>query len=309
MPLIEQDMTILTATLLGIDWGTSNRRAYILDAQGKLVRQQNDEAGILHVNGDFEGSLKSLLQTLGVEHADVIMSGMVGSRNGWCEAPYLSVDRPLPDLRQDLKEIDTAIPNVRCRIVPGYRFVDEHGLPDVMRGEETQVLGALDLGAGNGWFLLPGTHSKWVRVEDGRVIELLTFITGELFSLMSQHGTLAKVMIGQQSVPDAFAAGLKASRHGGFTHIAFCCRALVVTDRMPAEHSASYLSGLLIGTELHDILQKTKGSTSSPVQVIGSPALCARYLSALELLGIEARAWQPDSVYVAALCTLFNLKR
>jgi 2-dehydro-3-deoxygalactonokinase len=309
MPLIEQDMTVSTATLLGIDWGTSNRRAYILDAQGKLVRQQNDEAGILHVNGDFEGSLKSLLQTLGLEHADVIMSGMVGSRNGWREAPYLSVDRPLQNLRQDLKEIDTAIPNVRCRIVPGYRFVDAHGLPDVMRGEETQVLGALDLGAGNGWFLLPGTHSKWVRVEDGRVIELLTFMTGELFSLMSQHGTLAKAMIGQQSVPDAFAAGLEASRHGGFTHIAFCCRALVVTDRMPAEHSASYLSGLLVGTELHDILQKTKGSTASPVQVIGSPALCARYLSALELLGIEARAWQPDSVYVAALCTLFNLKR
>ncbi len=298
-----------TTNLLGIDWGTSNRRAYVLDAQGKFVRQHNDEAGILHVDGDFEGSLKRLLQTLELDRADIIMSGMVGSRNGWQQVPYLSVDQPLSDLSLALMEVDTAIPGVHCRIVPGYQFIDAHGLPDVMRGEETQVLGALELGASSGWFLLPGTHSKWVRVEDGKIMELVTYMTGELFSLMSQHGTLAKVMVEQQSVPQAFAAGVAAARHGGFTHMAFCCRALVVTDRMPAEQSASYLSGLLIGAELHEIVQKAQGSIPAPVQVIGSPALSSRYLSALELLGIQARVWQPDAVYVAALRALFNLKR
>lgn len=296
-------------TPVGIDWGSSNRRAYVLDAQGALVRQHGDESGILHVEGDFEGSLKKLLQTLGLQRADVILSGMVGSRNGWREAPYLSVEQPLSQLHDALMEIDTALPNVRCRIVPGYEFVDANGMPDVMRGEETQVLGALRLSASNGWFLLPGTHSKWVRVEEGRIREFLTFMTGELFALMSQHGTLSKVMDEQRSVPEAFAAGVQAARHGSFTHSAFCCRALVVTDRMPATHTASYLSGLLIGTELHDILRRSHENWQGPVQVIGSPALSARYMSALELLGIPARAWQPDTVYLAALRTLFNLDR
>lgn len=306
---IGQGMTEPGIMRLGIDWGTSNRRAYVLNAQGALLRQHNDEFGILHVDGDFEGSLQRLLQTLQLGSADVVMSGMVGSRNGWRQVPYLPVDQPLAGLRDALTEIDTALPGVRCRIVPGYRFLDMHGLPDVMRGEETQVLGALELGASDGWFLLPGTHSKWVLIENGRITDLVTFMTGELFSLMSQHGTLASVMSEQRSIPDAFAAGVRASQHGGFTHTAFCCRALVVTDRMPAQHTASYLSGLLIGTELHEILKKAGDDLRSPVQVIGSPSLSARYVSALELLGLQARVWQPDSVYVAALQALFNMKR
>jgi 2-dehydro-3-deoxygalactonokinase len=302
-------MTDTGIALAGIDWGTSNRRAYLLDAEGRLIRQHNDECGILAVSGNFEVSLRALLQKLEVERADVVMSGMVGSRNGWQEAPYLSVDHPLSRLPDALMEIRTTLPGVRCRVAPGYRFIDEHGTPDVMRGEETQLFGALHKGAPGGWFLLPGTHSKWVRVENGRVTELATFMTGELYALLSQHGTLAKFIKDQQSVPAAFEAGLDAARHGGFTHMAFCCRALVVTDMMPAEHAASYLSGLLIGTELHDILQRTSGEPHAPVQIIGSPSLAAHYLKALELWGIAARVWQPDEVYVAALAVLLNLKR
>lgn len=302
-------MTDSTSTRVGIDWGTSNRRAYVLNARGDLVRRHDDEAGILHVAGDFEGSLRRLLQTLDIARADVVMSGMVGSRNGWHQVPYLSVDQPLSALHEAMAEIDVAIQGVRCRIVPGYRYVDSAGLPDVMRGEETQVLGALELSPSDGWFLLPGTHSKWVRIQDGSITELSTYMTGELYALMSEHGTLAKVMSMQEYIPEAFAAGLRASRHGGFTHTAFCCRALVVTDMMPAEHTASYLSGLLIGTEVHEILRKAQGAMHSTVQIIGSPSLSSRYLDALELLGIPALAWEPDSVYTAALCALFNINR
>jgi 2-dehydro-3-deoxygalactonokinase len=296
-----------TAPLLGIDWGSSNRRAYLLDAQGELVRQHNDDAGILHVEGDFEHSLKRLLNTLELRDADIIMSGMVGSRNGWREAPYLPVEQPVSRLHEALTEIETSLPGVRCRVVPGYRYLDPHGLPDVMRGEETQVLGALHLSAGDGWFLLPGTHSKWVRMEGGRILEFLTFMTGELYALLSQHGTLSKIMASDRQVPSAFETGLHAARNGEFTHMAFCCRALVVTDMMPAENTAAYLSGLLIGTELHHILRRTGSHIAAPVQVIGSPALAARYLNALEMLGIATRVWQPDEVYVAALRALFNL--
>jgi 2-dehydro-3-deoxygalactonokinase len=294
--------------LLGIDWGTSNRRAYLFDAQGKLIRQHDDEFGILKVAGGFEVSLKELLRKLDLERADVLMSGMVGSRNGWQEAPYLSVEQPLSRLGDALMEIPTTIPGVRCRVVPGYRYVDAHGTPDVMRGEETQVFGALASGAPDGWFLLPGTHSKWVRVEDGKVRELLTFMTGELFVLLSKHGTLANVMKEHESVPAAFRAGLEAARGGAFTHMAFCCRALVVTDMMPAEHTASYLSGLLIGTEIHDIVKRTGDQMRTPVQIVGSPSLAARYQNALEIIGLSSAVWDPDDIYLAALRGLANMK-
>jgi 2-dehydro-3-deoxygalactonokinase len=298
-----------TSPLLGIDWGTSNRRAYVFDAQGALVRRQDDDCGILKVAGGFEASLKDLLRELDLDRADVLMSGMVGSRNGWREAPYLSVDQPLSRLGDALMEIPASLPEVRCRVVPGYRYVDPQGIPDVMRGEETQIFGALVSGASDGWFVLPGTHSKWVRVEGGKVLELLTFMTGELYALLSRHGTLANIMKEHESVPEAFKSGLEAARHGAFTHMAFCCRALVVTDAMPAEHAASYLSGLLIGTEIHDIVKRTGDQMRAPVQIIGSPSLAARYQNALEILGLSSTVWDPDEIYVAALRGLANMKR
>jgi 2-dehydro-3-deoxygalactonokinase len=300
------------AMLLGIDWGTTNRRAYVLDARGKLIRQHNDELGLLAAAGNFEGALAGLLSRLELEQADVVMSGMVGSRSGWQEAPYLSLDQPIARLPDAMLEIETALPNVRCRIVPGYLFTDARGTPDVMRGEETQILGALSLSPASGWFLLPGTHSKWVMIADGMVKEIVTFMTGELFALLTHHGTLASLMQGPSSEPvaAAFEAGLTAAQHGGFTHAAFCCRALVVTDAMPAQHAWSYLSGLLIGAELHDVRQRMRGQPAMPVQIIGTPALAARYVDALKFLEISTtHVWQPDDVYVAALSVMAGIKR
>lgn len=302
-------MNTHTPQRIGIDWGTSNRRAYVLDEQGALLRQHSDAAGILHVNGDFRTSLRELLQVLQVQQADVVMSGMVGSRNGWHEVAYLDVSHPLSELPASMVEVDSGLPGVRCRMVPGYRYTDPQGMPDVMRGEEIQIFGALQMSAAHGWFLHPGTHSKWVRLEEGRVRELITFMTGELYALLSEHGTLAKAMTSKEPVPAAFASGVEAAAHGSFTHLAFAGRAMVVTDAMPPAHTASWLSGLLIGSEVHDIFRRTGARIDGPVQLIGSPALATRYLSALELVGVRARAWQPDAVYVAALRSLFNLDK
>jgi 2-dehydro-3-deoxygalactonokinase len=295
--------------VLGIDWGTTNRRAYLLDHNGRLVGQHNDEFGILSVAGKFEDSLKDLLERLKLSRAEVIMSGMVGSRNGWQQIPYLSVSQPISSLSDAAVEIGTSLPDVRCRIVPGYQFTDQYGNPDVMRGEETQVLGALTLAASDGWFLLPGTHSKWVHVKGGVITEFITFMTGEFYSLLSTHGTLASLMTEQPSVPEAFEAGVKASQQGGFTHMAFCCRALVVTYAMPAAHASSYLSGLLIGTELQEIRRRTTDGDRMRVQMIGSPALEARYVAAMEYFQISAKVWQPDEVYLAALRVLSGMKQ
>jgi 2-dehydro-3-deoxygalactonokinase len=306
-----------SAAILGIDWGTTNRRAYLLDTSGKLLRRHEDDQGILAVKGDYEASLASLLQRLALTSANVILSGMVGSRNGWREAPYLTVDQPIDRLAESMMPIPVALPGVQCRVVPGYRFTDHHGMPDVMRGEETQVLGALTLAATEGWFLLPGTHSKWVLVARGSIVEFATFMTGELYALFSGHGTLAPMLREHQHVPEAFAEGLAAAGHGAFTHLAFCCRARVVTDNMPATHAASWISGLLIGTELHDIgrrvgrLSRAEFAAPAtgilPVQIIGSAALEDRYVQAVKGYGMTPRVWQADEVYLAALRRLAGL--
>lgn len=298
--------------VLGIDWGTTNRRAYVLDERGTVLREHQDTQGILAVGeGNFPASLQGLLATLELSGADVIMSGMVGSRNGWQQVPYLDKGQPIAALAEALVEIDAGMPGVRCRIVPGYCAVDDNGTPDVMRGEETQIYGAMAGGQGDGWYLLPGTHSKWVQVEDGHVREILTFMTGEFYALLSQHGTLAAVVKegAQQGsdVPEAFEAGLQVAQRSGFTHAAFGCRALVVTDTMPAAHAASYLSGLLIGAELAGIRQKSGDFPRGPVQIVGSPHLAARYETALRHFDMPSRAWQPDQVYLAALRRLAGI--
>jgi 2-dehydro-3-deoxygalactonokinase len=297
--------TYSTDPVLGIDWGTTNRRAYLFNSKGEAVRQHADGMGILAVNADFRGSLKELLEVFELDRADVIMSGMVGSRNGWEEVPYLSVEHPILELPRAMREIDSGLPGVRCRIVPGFHFINRHGLPDVMRGEETQVLGALRMGAeDDGWFVLPGTHSKWVAIEDGMITELMTFMTGEMYALLSKQGTLSSLMQNQIDAPEAFHAGMSAARDGGFTHMAFACRALVVTGAMPASHAASFLSGLLIGAELHESSRRTHsgpGRERPLVHVIASETLAPRYRAALEFCDMVPRLWQPDEVYVSAL--------
>lgn len=291
--------------LLGIDWGTTNRRAYLLAPDGMLLRRHDDDNGILKVGaGNFEASLGALLATLELDAADVLMSGMVGSRNGWHQVPYLDTAHPLAELPDALIDIASPFAGVQCRIVPGYQAVDAYGTPDVMRGEETQIFGALNDAEADAWYLLPGTHSKWVQVKQGRIAEIMTFMTGELFALLSTHGTLASLASNDATLPQAFEAGLQAAQRSGFTHAAFGCRALVVTDSMPAAHASSYLSGLLIGAELAAIRQKGQNAGDYPrgaVQIIGSPKLAARYAEALRLFDMPSKSWQPDEVYLAAL--------
>ena len=242
--------------LLGIDWRPSSRRAYVLNSAGELLRRHEDEIGTAQAGGDFEGELQDLLQLLQLKQADVVMSGAVGGRGGWRETPHLPTSHALTELPATLLELRTRLPGLRCRIVPGYESVDVHGLPDVLRGEETLVLGAMRLIGPNGWFLLPGMHSKWVKVDQGRIVEFFTFVTGELYALLTRHGSLAELAREDDAAPEAFAAGLQAGRYGRLSHTAFCCEALVVTGSMPAGHAASYLSGLTIGIELYDMLRR-----------------------------------------------------
>jgi 2-dehydro-3-deoxygalactonokinase len=312
-------MTTMTPAFIGIDWGSTHRRAALVAADGTLVAERADGEGALACKGRFRASLEALVA--GWPEADpalpVVMAGMVGAAIGWQAVPYLEGTTPLSDLARHLVRVTEAPPGRRWFIAPGYCLKGAAGgTVDVMRGEETQLFGALRLlgaGASDGCYVLPGTHSKWVRLHAGRVTELRTYMTGELFALLRQHGTLASAM----QAPDASdAAGL---RHDGvaddpeflrgvadaaagpvLTHALFGARARVVTGALAPAAAAAYVSGLLIGAEWADA--QRLASRDEPVRVIGETALAAlhatcahhhgRRIEPLDARQIQLAAWR-----------------
>ena len=292
--------------LIGVDWGTTNRRAYRLDAAGKLIGETDDSDGMLAARGRFEASLAALLERF-VDldrQAPVLMSGMVGSAQGWKEAPYLELATPLAELPRRLVPVDAPTLGRRCFIVPGYRSIAGSEV-DVMRGEETQLLGAVALGRHSGWFVLPGTHSKWVQLDKGRILQFATYLTGELYALLGAQGTLAAVLAPPQ-VHDAaaFAEGVHAAGQSALSHALFGVRARVVGGGAPAQHAAAYLSGLLIGVEWADVRRRNGGRLPDEVIALGTPALAQRHADAARRVGTRLTAVDARDAYVAALHAL-----
>ena len=310
-------MTNMTPAFIGIDWGTTHRRASLIGTDGTLLSERADGEGALSCAGRFRASLEALVA--GWPQADaslpVVMAGMVGSAIGWQAVPYLPGETPLPELARHLVRVGEAPADRRWSIAPGYCLRGPTDV-DVMRGEETQLYGALQLlgaEASDGCYVLPGTHSKWVRLHRGRITELRTYMTGELFALLRQHGTLASAM--QATGADA-AAGLQhanvaddpeflrgvavAASGPVLTHALFGARARVVTGALAPAAAAAYVSGLLIGAEWADA-QRLE-SRGEPVRVIGEPALailhaaCAhhhgRHLESLDARQIQLAAWR-----------------
>ena len=289
--------------LLGIDWGTSNRRAWWLGAGGSVLAEHADDQGLLAVQGRFAESLQALLAhgPALANGAPIVMSGMVGSASGWREVPYVDAATPLAEIARHLVPMGDAAS--RVFIVPGLCFTVADGSVDVMRGEETQLLGAHVLGHDDGWYVLPGTHCKWVRLQGGRVADLATYMTGELFSLFTQHGTLSSVTRSGEPAPEAFERGVAAAARSGLSNALFGCRAQVVSGRLPAAQAREYLSGLLIGAEWHDVLRRS-GQAPSHVTLIGSAELAERYASVGKLFGCSITALDARSVQLAALQAL-----
>lgn len=292
-------------TILGVDWGTSNRRAYLIDQQGHCLAEYEDDQGMLAVGSRerFGASLDALRSAMGIAASvPVIMSGMVGSASGWQEVNYLDASVPLTELPAHLAAVLESPWSANSHIVPGYAY--RHGASvDVMRGEETQLLGAVALGQRDGWLVLPGTHSKWVLLEDGAIASFATYMTGELFAMLSKGGTLSSMMGGERT--DAaeaagFAAGLDQARHGEpLSNSLFRVRAGVVSRSAPADQAAAFVSGLLIGAEF----AAAAGSlpAGGTVTVIGSPALAKRYAAAAQHFGLQCQVLDPHRVYCTAI--------
>lgn len=291
------------AALIGLDWGTTSLRVYRVGRDGAVLERREAARGILAVpGGDFAGALAEVAgDWLDAEpDAPVLASGMIGSRQGWREVAYADCPAGAEELARGLAEV--AGPGGRpVRIVPGLLARDAGGVPDVMRGEETQILGELAAGgAPSGRFVLPGTHSKWAAAEDGRIVSFATYMTGEVFDVLRRHSILGRLMReGAPHDPDAFRLGLDRARMvepaaggGRLLHDLFGARTLGLTGDLPEAGLASYLSGLLIGAE---IAAASGAEVGEPVTVIGSGALTALYLDALAHLGLAATAGAPDS--------------
>jgi 2-dehydro-3-deoxygalactonokinase len=315
-------MALNTAiTVVGVDWGTTHRRAYGLNQDGQCVAEVADDDGALACKGRFAPSLQALLQSLQAAPGCVLLSGMVGSALGWQVVPYVDGAVALPALVRHLAPVaDARLPGlasaenpapskaVPVAIVPGYCVRNATGQPDVMRGEETQLLGAHCLGHSDGWFVLPGTHSKWVQLRAGQVMQLRTYMTGELFDLLGRHGTLAAAAGAADAPWDdaAFNQGVLAAQTGAaLSHLLFGCRARVVSGDMAGSSSRAYLSGLLIGTELHDVLHDSASRASgtgqgAPFKLIGSPALATLYQAAAASLGLAFEVLDARAAFIAA---------
>jgi 2-dehydro-3-deoxygalactonokinase len=271
--------------LVAIDWGTSSLRGALLDSSGRVLAEQSHPRGILSVErGGFAGVFETLFADwMRPRGTRCLIAGMAGSRQGWVEAPYCACPAGLDEVRGKIIEIEPG----RIAIVPGLAG-EQGGVPDVMRGEETQIFGAMALtGLRDGLFVLPGTHNKWARVENGRVTGFRTFMTGEFYALLAQHSILSRTLDASAPLDEAaFLQGVARSGNGqGLLHNAFGARTLSLFERMAAGPLASYLSGLLIGEELRAASPHADGA----VVLIGAPALTQRYLLALREHGIEAR--------------------
>jgi 2-dehydro-3-deoxygalactonokinase len=224
------------------------------------------------------------------------MAGM-----GWVEVPYVAAPAPLADLARNLMKAGR-IADSDCWIVPGMNL-DSADQPEVMRGEECQMLGALlKQGRSDGVFLTPGTHSKWARVADGRLIEFRTYITGEMFNLLRQSGTLAQLMTGDGNDEDAFARGVRAA--GPDTELLnrlFSARALALFGRLEGREIASYVSGMLIATEMRDALATWPDLGRTSVVCVGSAGILARYGACAKLLGLDLQGIDNKDVLPPAL--------
>lgn len=280
-----------STALIAIDWGTTSARAYRIDAAGGVRDTRSATLGIGSLrDGRFASALDTLLDDWRADDVPRIACGMIGSRQGWIEAPYVECPAELAMFGRAL----TATPGGELKIVPGARCVDAAGVPDVMRGEETQLVGAIRGDDGQVLAILPGTHSKWAIVERGCLVEFASFMTGELYAVLLAHSILGRMAAerGGESMA-AFDRGVTRGCAGvGLAHAIFGARTLALGGELAADEVGDWLSGVLIGDEIRAARSwaQEHAVDAARVRVIGEGSLVARYVRALEALGIRAEA-------------------
>lgn len=295
-------LTDTTTTLIGVDWGSSNLRVMRIAAGGAVLDRRADPRGAIGLApGDFYGVLEAVAGDWLTGGAPVLVCGMAGARQGWSEAPYRPCPTGVADVAAGLVRPDPARP---VAIVPGVAFSPGGILTDVMRGEETQALGL----ATDGLVVAPGTHSKWITLEAGRIIQVQTSMTGELFAALRKATMLGAGMGAPGLDTDAFRRGVGrglADRNLGAA--LFSVRVESLAGRLEPTGAADYLSGLLIGSE---IAGQDPARLSGPLTLIGDAVLSARYSEALEMAGgRDVRIADVDQATAAGLWRIWEASR
>jgi 2-dehydro-3-deoxygalactonokinase len=279
------------AALIALDWGTTTARAWRLDADGSVLATRSAPLGVQAIrDGRFAPALDALLDGLDDGGLPRIACGMIGSRQGWTEVPYRAAPAALASLADGMVEV----PSARLWVVPGVCTRDASGLPDVMRGEETQLLGAVDIAAPRTYAVLPGTHSKWARLESGRLADFATCITGELHAALMAHTIIGR--LAREGGFDAAHFGLGVARGlaaRALSHDAFGARTLALMGELPGTAIADWLSGLLIGQEI--AFARRFAPDRSAVTVVAGEHLALRYRIACEQAGLAVTLAPADA--------------
>jgi 2-dehydro-3-deoxygalactonokinase len=286
---------------IAADWGTTNRRAYLIGADGRCGQEMEDEKGILSVPaGGFGRAVAEIREKLADK--PLLLGGMVGSNRGWVEAPYAPCPAGLDDLVQRLVWPDDG----QTAIVPGVSYLADDSA-DVMRGEEVQLLGAVAGGMIGADALVchPGTHNKWIELDGGRIVRFTTVMTGELFNLLREHSILADQLSGPVEPGESFSKGVERGLAGhGVTAELFRIRAGALLGKPPAEHAPSYASGLLIGA---DVRVGLAAGGEGKVVVMGRPELTRLYAEALRIAGREALEIDGEQAFLAGAARIVEL--
>ncbi len=286
---------------IAVDWGTTNRRAYLIGPGGERLGEMEDELGILSVSKSGFGEAVSAL-TGRFGDRPMLMAGMIGSNRGWVETPYVRCPAGASELAAGIHWVEPK----RIGIVPGVCWSDEESA-DVMRGEEAQIVGAVAAGLipPDSIVCHPGTHNKWVRLEAGNIAAFRTVMTGEIFNLLKSHSILADLLAASVEPDPAFEAGV---RHGlgndDLTAELFSVRARALLGKAPREEAASYASGLLIGADLRFGL---RFAGDAEIFVMGRPELTRLFASALAVAGRPARESDGEQAFVAGAIHLAEL--
>ncbi|KQT35431.1 2-oxo-3-deoxygalactonate kinase [Sphingomonas sp. Leaf412] len=285
-----------TQAFVAVDWGTTNRRAFLIE-DGVVRRTARDAIGIRAVpDGDFAAAAHRLRDAMG--GAPMLLAGMVGSNRGWVDAGYVPCPATLAGLAASVVAVADGI-----GIVPGVSIV-AGARGDVMRGEEVQVLGAVAAGLAPPDALLcqPGTHCKWARVAGGVLVDFATAMTGELFALLRDHALIGAAMTGAVAPGAAFDDGVARSADGDLTTALFGVRPASLLGLRDDADAAAYVSGLLIGADC-----RAHVAAGATVHLLADPALGALYAAALAAIGATATVIDSNAAFVAGIVRIREL--
>ncbi|HQT73352.1 MAG TPA: 2-dehydro-3-deoxygalactonokinase [Acidiphilium sp.] len=291
--------------MIGLDWGTTRLRAFRIAEDGVVRDFRRADRGVLSVKpGGFADVLREIAgDWLAAGERRVLIAGMAGSRQGWLDVPYLDCPAAFGAIAAAARPV--AFEGAEVLILPGLATRDGDGVPEVMRGEETQIVGAVGDDARR-LVCLPGSHSKWAIVGAGRIEGFRSYMTGEAFAALGGSTILAQTIEAGGPEPDAFADGVARARQpGGLLHHLFGVRTRVLRDGVSKSAARAYLSGLLIGHEIcHEIsneIGRARPAAAEEVTLIGDPALCGLYRDAIALCGGAARVHDDGAVDAACL--------